>query len=393
MLNHGYSKHIEQYRGLCALLVMLIHGIATEHILFDTYTLPRFVNYFGAGYLSVLVFFCISGYVIAINYDTAHLDVKTYIKKRLIRLYPIYIFSIVMTVLVTGIMNMDTLGNVFFLQNFVPYGHIYIVPSLNFPIWSLNFEVLYYLLFIGLFFIKPKIWQSLLIMLIISLSMIHADQGLRFLPCYVNGYYFWILGLLIGWNIIKGNQKQARPINLLSLLFLHMATNLLDEGQIALHGFGVFTNTSFNGLFFLSFCLMIMTTLTNQDNAFLRFNKFLCYTLPVVAFVYLIAVHRIFENAHWTMCLVFWLLSLAFYFETKVSAFLMEKLTPVGKISYGLYLLHVPVGLLLKRFISLDDIRIEIAVKYTLWLLITFTLSYLLERKLQPAIKRYFTPR
>src|ERR1700741_4678689 len=86
LIKHGYAPHVDQYRGLCALLVFINHGTVHEDLLVDNFKWPVFVSYFGSPYLSVLMFFCISGYVIGLTNDTAKLNVKQYLKKRAIRL-------------------------------------------------------------------------------------------------------------------------------------------------------------------------------------------------------------------------------------------------------------------------------------------------------------------
>jgi peptidoglycan/LPS O-acetylase OafA/YrhL len=394
LLNHGYSKHVEQYRGLCAILVLLAHGFGDERMLINNFKWPLFMHYLSAGYLSVLVFFCISGYVIGITNDKEKLDVKGYLKKRAIRLYPTYLVAIALSVIIAGGASLLVLtGNILFLQNEMPYFNFKIPILVNYPVWSLNFEAIYYLLFILVFLLKPKVWKMLLLMLILSIALVHFNGSFEFLTRYINGFYFWMLGLLIGWSIFKTDIPKDRSIPLLSLLFLHMSIHHLGIGEIILHVIGVYSETNINWLFDLPFCLMVMCVLTAKDNAFLRFNKILTYTLPACVFLYLVLHHRITEDLRWVMCLIFWVLSLMFYYERKVSAFLLERLTSIGKISYALYLLHVPVAMLIKKTIFINDLKVEAAVKYFLWISITFTLSFVLERILQPAVKKYFLPR
>jgi peptidoglycan/LPS O-acetylase OafA/YrhL len=381
--------HIEQYRGLCALLVFINHGTVHESMLVDHFKWPEYVHYLGAGYLSVYLFFCISGYVIGLSNDTLNLNVKTYLTKRALRLYPIYIISILLCILVVEkVPVFEVLGNLLFLQNDMP-GNFKVQIFVNFPSWSLNYEVLYYLLFIGLFYWQPKLWKLLLGMFIITLLLIHCNSSFVPLANYVDGFYFWILGLIIGWNLVKSDDSKTRFVPLLSLLFLHLCQHYLGLGLIILNTLGIHSPTNLYWLFDIPFCLMVMCILTNRDNAFLRFNKILCYSLPACVFIFLILNHRIFEDMRWIMCLIYWLLSLLFYFEKRVSAFLLDKLTGIGKISYALYLLHVPVAELIKRTVFISDQKLEIVVKYSLWIVITFALSTLLERVFQPAIKKY----
>lgn len=394
LLKHGYSKHMEQYRGICAILVLLAHGFGDERMIINNFKWPGFMHYLSAGYLSVLIFFCISGYVIGITNDRENLNVREYLKKRAIRLYPTYLAAFVICIVFAGGISLLALtGNLLFLENASSYFGFQIPIFVNYPTWSLNYEAIYYLAFILVFFLRTKVWKMLSIMLLLSILLFHSGESVFFFTEYLNGFYFWMLGLLIGWNIFKTEAPRVSAISFLSILFLHMSIHHLGVGEIVLHVMHLYTKTNINWLFDLPFCLMTMCILTGKDNAFLRFNKILAYSLPACIFLYLFINHRITEDLRWIMCLIFWVLALLFYYEKRVSGYLMERLTPIGKISYALYLVHVPVAKLIKKTIFINDVRIEAVVKYSLWIIITFTLSYLLEMKLQPAVKKYFTKR
>jgi len=393
LIKHGYSKPIEQYRGLCALLVLSAHVLVHTDTLVDNFKWPIYLEYLGSGYLSVMVFFCISGYVIGITNDKPKLDIKNYLKRRLVRLYPIYLISIILCIIFAGGISFYVLtGNLLFLQNDSPYGHINMPVFVNYATWSLNYEIVYYLLFIALFYFQPKLWKLFALLLALSIACLFTNDSFVFLSNYINGFYFWVLGLIVAWSLIKATPAKQLSIPLISMVMLHLCQNHLGVGVIILHLLGIYTKSNFNWLFDIPFCLMIMAILTNKDNAFLRFNKILSYSLPACVFIYLILHHRLLEDTRWIMCLIFWILSLLFYFEKKISAFLLDKLTLVGDISYGLYLLHIPVAYIIKKTIFINNQGTEIVVKYSLWILVTFALSFLLEKKLQPAIKKYFIP-
>jgi peptidoglycan/LPS O-acetylase OafA/YrhL len=393
LLKQGYHKHIEQYRGLCALLVLINHGAVHEDMLVNNFKWPEFIHYLGSGYLSVIIFFCISGYVIGISNDHEKLNIKLYLKKRLVRLYPIYLFAIILCIIVAGGASWLVLtGNLLFLQNSSPYGHFNIPILVNFPSWSLNYEVLYYLLFIPLFFIRPKVWHLTFGMLLLSIILLNSSPDIMFFTNYLNGFYFWLIGLLIGWKIIDGNNKTL-AIPLLSMLFLHLCQQNLGIDSIVFNVLKIHSNTTFHWIVNIPFCLMIMCTLIQKENTFLKYNKVLCYVFPAIIFIYLILNHRIFEDLRWIMCLIFWLLSLIFYNEKRISAFLLDKLTGVGKISYALYLFHAPVAFLIKKTVFIDNQPAEIIIKYLLWLSITFSLAILLELYCQPVIRKFFIKR
>lgn len=391
-LKYKYNNAIEQYRGACALLVLITHGLGTPELLVNNFKWPSFMNYLGAGYLSVMVFFCISGYVIGITNDR-QFSTGPYLKKRAIRLYPTYIIALILCIILAGGIEAPTLlGNLLFLQNGFPYFSFRVPIFINYATWSLNNEVLYYLLFIPLVFLKPKLWKILFGLFICSLLLLSATKPFLFMGSLINGYYFWMLGLLIGWDLLKGDdRKPVKYIPFLSILFLQLCLNHLGLGQIILHTLGVKTESSLNLLIDIPFCLMVMCILTGRGSTLIKFNKLITYLLPAFVFAFLISTHRLFEDTRWIMCFIYWLLSLLLLLEKKLSFFLMSRLTGIGKISYGLYLLHIPVALLIKKTIFIPNQNIEVAVKYTLWLSLTFSLSILLETYLQPAVKRYFT--
>jgi len=374
---------------------MVSHGfVHPEMLVNNNFRWPVYLEYVGSGFLSVLIFFCISGYVIGLNYDRPKLSIKDYLKKRAVRLYPIYIVSIIVCLIVTGGVSFYILaGNLLFLQNFAPYGHINIPVYINYVTWSLNFEVVYYLLFIAIFFARPRVWVLLLILIAGSILAMHASHQYEFASGYINGFYFWMAGLIIAWTAANNNSQERAPVHLLSLLFLHLCQSYLGIGSIALHLVHIYTIDGVNWLFDLPFCVMVICTLTGKDNTLLRINKIYCYALPAALFIYLILTHRLFETERWIVCIIFWILSLAFYFEKRLSAYLLNKLIYIGHISYGLYLFHVPVAYLVKKVVLIDNPNIEIPVKYALWAVLTFALAIVLELKVQPVIKRYFFPK
>ena len=387
LTKHPYSTHVDQYRGLCALLVLINHATVHEDLLLDHFKWPVFVGYFGSPYLSVLVFFCISGYVIGVTNDTPKLNIAKYLKKRAVRLYPIYLVSIGLCLFITWkVPAYVIIGNIFFLQN----GES-IPLFVNYSTWTLHYEALYYLLFIALFYLRPRIGILLAAMLVVCFLLNNnSNSTLNYIFFYTNYFYFWILGLIVGWNLFSNAPPKERFVPILSLLFLQLCCTHLGMGTMLLHITGIHSFDSFSGLFYLPFCLMVMCILTGKDNAFLRINKIICYLSPLCVFLFLGLHHRLFEDIRWPMCLIYWVLSLALYYEKRISALVLRALTHAGKISYAVYLLHVPVALFIKQTLFIADQRVELVVKYTLWLFITFGASILLEQYLQPKIKAFF---
>lgn len=213
----GYSTHPENYNLLNK---------------FSVY----FFSLFKFGHEAVLLFFVLSGFVI--HYSTASqlhrtqakLSIKTYIYKRVKRIYPPYLFAIVLTLvlgyigtsmqlpvyygatpysLINKLINFkfdvaDVLGYLGFLQNVYVNG-----ISTNGPLWSLMYEWWFYMLYIPVLFIfnKHKLATSILI---ICLWVFNSYFGLGFLLLTTVFNYFlsWFLGMLLADYLLFGSFKK-----------------------------------------------------------------------------------------------------------------------------------------------------------------------------------------
>ena len=390
-----FNKPLEAYRGLCALLVILNHGMCHEDWFFKSFRFNEFLHYTNAGYLSVMVFFCMSGYVIGVTNNRATLNFTDYLKKRAIRLYPTYILSIILSLFVVQNLKLTSLaGNLFFLQNSNSYFGFNVPIFVNGATWSLNYEVVYYLLFGIIFFMKPNVWLFCFFCLMASIGLIHSNSAIAFIAHYLNGFAFWMIGLLFAWkkkgvSDVQSNFSSCKW-SLLSLLFVHLCQNHLGLGMIIMNLTRISSTNNFNWLFDLPFCIMILASLTSTENLFIKINKVFVYVAPGLLFIYLAFEKRIFENERWIMCLIFWILALLFYKERRVSEYLMFKLEWIGKISYGVYILHEPIIFLIAKYLIINNLYLEIILKYSLWLSITFILAYFMEIKLQPKFKLIF---
>ncbi len=384
-----YNNNIESYRGLCALSVMLNHGTVHSSILVDKLEMPEFIYYLSSPYLSVLIFFCISGYAIGISNNKNDFNILNYLKRRAIRLYPILIVSILCCIIATQIFPWRIIiQNLLFLQNTVSYfGHSFTIFE-NFPIWSLNHEMLFYLLFIVIIIVKPRIWILLTIMIISTFVLHNSPPDIAFIPHYLNGFYFWLLGLFLAWGIINRTHIKSSKVNFISLAFLHLCFTHLDLGSIIMAVIDFKSNNNFPALFYLPFCLLLLGQLLGYENKFLKINRIACFGVPFLFFVYLIFVGRIFENERWIMCLLFWLIAVMFSSETKYSEIISKRLLFFGKISYAIYLFHIPVAIFVKNYVHISTL--EIPIKYILWIAITLLMAYLFEIKLQHKIRYYF---
>lgn len=162
-MTKGFSVYLDIVRFLAAMLVLLHHSnirmLTTEAAPFSGY-----------GNSAVIVFFMLSGYVIAYITDIKENNIKDYSVSRLARIYSVALPVVLITPIV------DFLGqdyNVAFYKGHeaLDYFFIRLVSSLlflneiwffsimsysNVPYWSLCYEVWYYVLFAFYIFFQGK---------------------------------------------------------------------------------------------------------------------------------------------------------------------------------------------------------------------------------------------
>src|ERR1700749_3843493 len=142
--------YLEFIRGAAAVIVLLYHciemhpqGKGPKHFYFSNW-----------GTDAVIVFFILSGIVINISLSRNPKSPTEFITNRLVRLYPQLITGLLLGLGVLYITRSvmpslgEIIGNFFMLSALKGYMNN-IVPSFesNSPIWSLSFEMFFYLVF------------------------------------------------------------------------------------------------------------------------------------------------------------------------------------------------------------------------------------------------------
>lgn len=157
----GYSSiFLDSIRLLCALIVVVGH---CSQILILNWPLNEGIFEFGHG--AVVIFFVLSGYVIAHTTSSKKRSLSDYLVARFSRLYSIYFPAIIITLLCALLSYL--LNKSIYLQydrgnNVVRYlltllfcNEIWFssaAPPINGPFWSLGFEFWYYILFAIIYF-------------------------------------------------------------------------------------------------------------------------------------------------------------------------------------------------------------------------------------------------
>jgi peptidoglycan/LPS O-acetylase OafA/YrhL len=182
-------KSLTGIRGIAALYVIIFHWynhLSLKQPIFSFLPVDRlFTNFLKHGYLSVDLFFVLSGFVLCIaSYNQFSEQIsgqhyKRFIYKRFFRLFPLYICLTLLYYIWFGQSQViDLLINFTLLQGIVPSHSGSIIP----PGWSLTNEwVVYFFFPFFLFYalkIKNKAWLlvivSLLLLLLISTVRAHS---------------------------------------------------------------------------------------------------------------------------------------------------------------------------------------------------------------------------
>ncbi|MGY2132720.1 acyltransferase family protein [Hymenobacter sp. HD11105] len=131
---------------MAALIVVWSHAFGFPKFLDPNYAVTGAFSFEPPARISVFLFFVLSGYVIGISNKQALTKetIGKYIKKRFLRIYPIYFLSMLFAILIAKAYPISTMwGNMTLTQ-------VLLTPVIweNNPSWSLHYEILYYLLFI-----------------------------------------------------------------------------------------------------------------------------------------------------------------------------------------------------------------------------------------------------
>jgi peptidoglycan/LPS O-acetylase OafA/YrhL len=220
---------IDGLRGLAALAVVLFHY---KH--FFAPDIP-FIHW---GYLSVDLFFILSGYILSAKYFNDLRSTQTsatdFIVRRVARLWPLHVVTFVLVVgenwyfkdylqrftLITGQSTPDFVSNVLMMQGFSNTGLIFNPPS-----WSITVEFVFNVVWLGLIYVC---WNSLVatgvaLSAIAALAMCKMDLSVEPYHVFVgylnHGLVRCAAGFSIGFLLWRHQPKLSYP-NALTVLVL-----------------------------------------------------------------------------------------------------------------------------------------------------------------------------
>jgi len=403
----SFEFNLEALRGFAAFTVVLSHYLGFSSIMQNGYKATGIFKYAFPGHFCVLLFFILSGYVIGLSTKSKLTWSTTlpYAKKRIIRLYPIYIICIVLGLFVSNdTYSLKTvLSNIFFLQGITSK----VIFEVN-TIWSLNFEILFYILFIpiSIYSIKPSF--AIIFFLIVGLFF-QFIIPITLVNTYSYGFCFWLIGLYLATT--KSTTKKYQSIySLVGLIFLMLSFESLNYLYELSH-FKFLLDKPLDNyinerpgvtLSDLTNVPVIVVLILFFSNKNLKLKPLLVGYTFITPLLFIL--FQIYKSTKLTLDLDSYIFAYTFYIlgiifmiigkgEKSVSINLLPKyIINIGSISYALYLIHFPVMIFFGKINIFGNDTVSYIIKFFTSILVSIVIAYLLEKKLQPYIASIFRP-
>ncbi len=199
--------HIDALRAVAALSVVLWH-FSSDIVVLDFVTSINF----DFGRFGVLVFFIVSGYVVPFSLlRQRSRPIVTFAISRCFRLYPAYLLSVALIVLLGGASPTfwEILINATLLQKFVGLGDI------NSVAWTLAIELVFYGGCVGLFLTRALHSLHRLSIVLMALSVLTIAAALTRLWFGVSMPFTWLgfFSLMVGGTVIRRMDDLGKPLD------------------------------------------------------------------------------------------------------------------------------------------------------------------------------------
>ena len=354
------------FRWLAALLVFISH-FAPPLSFFQSGPPSAFI---ANGHIGVTAFFVLSGFILTVTYvRTLNVlnpkSVWKYAVSRVARIYPLYIFCLIVIVLqstVTGqsISQILILQHLLAIQTWSPDASI--AFSINSPAWSVGVEFFLYACF-----------PFLLLML---RSFLRSFRGSVAVFCFGLAFTFvwWVMVIMNG----QGDLPTFDPNSAHRWLYRFPVSRLGDFIQ-GMGLAGAFLNYDWK--------LLSQKVLA------------LCSSISLLLILFLMSLENCVNSAaSWDLLFVFpigiFILSLAVAPNSLISSFLSSRTSiKLGEWSFAFYLIHVPIGNIL---IGIPNYEVDTLWATTWWIsilvilvAISFGLHVLIERPCRTLIRKY----
>lgn len=352
-----YEKKLDYFRGLFATLVVFAHAyqILLLPLIYDKNSLILKLVQFISAY-SVVGFILISGYSIASSLHSNYLknkgriNIKEFLEKRINRIFPPFLLSIIVVVFVVFFIHYFSLNgsetyllpdskyvpreqakydweliiyNLLFLNCFIP--EIKNI-TMNGPLWSLNFEVYFYVLLstFSLFFINYKLNN------LQKKISIFIFVGIVCLQLFLNNKQFLYLLIVFFIGALAYYISYYKKYNILNLkkIFFMISIVLLVFLIFKVHYFSPYTSQGYKIMILISIAMVLFYSIYVSknnlyfENFFYSISKY-SYTLYLIHFPLLLLVLSLFHENLYNMNIleIFFLLVLGNFMIFKLSKY------------------------------------------------------------------------
>lgn len=237
-MNKEFSLYLDGVRITAALVVFLGHasGPLTDGFLW------QLNDYLDA---AVMVFFVLSGYVIAFVSNTKEKTLRAYSVSRISRLSSVVIPALILTFICDQIglwINADLYYNgpwnapnnefinyflsLFLLQNI---WHLNLQPGMNSPFWSLSYELMFYIIFAASFYFQGK---KRLILILISILVAGPDILLSFPLWLMGASSYYLHQRESAKRILNSNIALCSIFSICSLLALIVCAPWAEKNMV-----------------------------------------------------------------------------------------------------------------------------------------------------------------
>lgn len=186
-------KSLTGLRGIAAIWVVFLHYFTTRpEVINDflkehNYKLFAFFELMSRGYIAVDLFFMLSAFVLLLSNrkrfenGISKEDYITFMKNRFIRVYPLYLFYVIVYFVLEYIVNSNIQPPLYWLVNLSFLGVFFNQYLIIIIIWSLCTEFFMYML-MPLIMRYVKTFNSSILLLILGVILIISLQEFKFTP-------------------------------------------------------------------------------------------------------------------------------------------------------------------------------------------------------------------
>ena len=387
---------LEGIRGIAAIMVALSHLLYVD-LLTPEFNIPPFLRTIEGGHAGVLIFFVLSGYVIGWTNSRPFSPAagRTYVWRRFVRLAPIYYVAMLVTVAVywfTGIPHAPRVivPSLLGIQNYNDYFGLKLYPPLiNGALWSLNYELLYYGLFLLLWRFEPRsVWVFGPALLAGALGWFAPRVMPLFISSYASGWLFWAAG----WWISKqphAADADKFPQRIASWILLIVASYEISGITRIFNVLGWYSRDSgmvaICDLALLPAILLTIAGVTRRRLPHRGLLILLAWSICIVPAMGMVWTARLWSQPPWvTGCAA---ILLALIFLPLCSTGWLLPFAWFGGISYAFYVVHFPLMYFAQYLPFPKSSALGFFERLPVWIALAVGLAWLLERRFQPSIK------